>query len=139
MKRKLILLLLMAAAAVGAQAQTKMYIHQKSGGDIEILFADKPVATFDGDDMVLTTTKATLRFSLKNLESTSYKEEDNLATAIIESVNQLSPDAGPSRVYDINGRLIKTVPAGEPVSFGTLQQGTYVIKNNNSSYKINRR
>ncbi len=127
----------MAACATGMQAQTKMFIHQKSGGDIEILFADKPVATFDGDEMVLTTTKATLRFSLKNLESTSYKEED-IATAIIESVNQLSPDAGPSRVYDINGRLVKTVPAGEPVSFGTLPQGTYVIKNNTSSYKINK-
>lgn len=124
--------------ALCASAQTKMILHQKGGGDIEIAFADKPVATFEGDEMVLTTTKATLRFSLKNLGETTY-DEDNTATAIIESVTQLSPDAGPSRVYDISGRLVKTIPAGEPVSFGTLQQGTYIIKNNNSSYKINKR
>lgn len=137
MKRKLIFLLLMAAAAVGAQAQTKMYIHQKSGGNIEIAFADKPEATYEGEEIVITTTKALFRFPLSNLDSITYDEvgsDDG-----IESITQLSPDAGPSRVYDINGRLIKTVPAGEPVGFGTLPQGTYIIKNNYSSYKINKK
>ena len=137
MKRKLILLLLTAVAAIGAQAQTKMILHQKSGGDVEIAFSDKPEATYEGEEIVITTTKALFRFPLSNLDSITYDEvgsDDG-----IESITQLSPDAGPSRVYDINGRLIKTVPAGEPVGFGTLPQGTYIIKNNYSSYKINKK
>lgn len=137
MKQKLIFLLLMTVTAIGAQAQTKMILHQKSGGDIEIAFSDKPVATFEGENMIITTTKTQFSFPISNLGETTYDESGT--TAIIESVTQLSPDAGPSRVYDINGRLLKTVPAGEPVNFGTLPQGTYIIKNNNSSYKINRR
>lgn len=127
----------MAVAAVGAHAQTKMILHQKNGADIEINFADKPVATFEGNEMVLTTTKTTLRFSVSNLETTTY--DDGGATAIIESITQLSPDAGPSLIYDAEGRLVRTVPTGQPVSFGSLPQGLYIIKNNNSSYKINRK
>lgn len=130
-------ILLMAVVAIGAQAQTKMILHQKTGGDIEIAFSDNPVATFEGNEMVITTAKTILRFSIDNLQDTSFDESGNADN--IESVTLLSPDAGPSRIYDINGRLVKTVPAGEPVSFGTLPQGTYVIKNNNSSYKINKR
>lgn len=138
MKQKLFFLFLMAVATIGAKAQTKLILHQKSGGDIEIAFSDKPVATFEGENMILTTSKTQFSFPLSNLGETTY-EEDNIATAIIESVTPLSPDAGPSRIYDLDGRLVKTVPAGEPVSFGTLPQGIYIIKNNNSSYKINRK
>ena len=128
----------MTVIVIGAQAQTKMVIHQKTGGDIEIAFSDKPVATFEGENMIITTTKTQFSFPISNIGETTYDESGG-TSAIIESVTQLSPDAGPSRIYDINGRLVKTVPAGEPVSFGTLPQGTYIIKNNNSSYKINRK
>ena len=137
MKRRFFFLLLMVAASIGAQAQTKMILHQKSGGDIEILFADKPVATFEGENMIITTTKTQFSFPISNIGETTYDEGD--AVTIIESVTQLSPEAGPSRIYDIDGRFVKTIPAGEPVNFGTLPQGTYIIKNNNSSYKINRK
>lgn len=135
MKRKILIALLLAQFAIGAHAQTKMILHQKTGGDIEILFADKPVATFEGDNMVITTTKTSFSFPIANLGETTYSD----ATASIESVTRLSLDAGPSYIYDINGRLIKTVPIGEPVNFGMLPQGIYVIKNNKSSYKINRK
>lgn len=137
MKKKLVLSLFLLCAAVGVQAQTKMVIHQKTGEDIEILFADKPVATFEGDEMVLTTTKTTVRFAISNLETTDYEEDSG--TTSIESITQLSPEAGPSRIYDLDGRLLRTVPAGSPVNFDSLPQGTFIIKNNKTSYKVNRK
>lgn len=136
MKRKILIPLLLTQFAIGVHAQTKMILHQKMGGDIEILFADKPVATFEGDNMVITTAKASFSFPIINLGETTYSDA---TAAIIESVTQLSLDAGPSHIYDINGRLIKTVPVGEPINFGMLPQGIYVIKNNKSTYKINRK
>lgn len=136
--KKLLSLLLITPMCIGALAQTKMILHQKAGGDVAILLADKPVATYEGDNLVITTTKTTLSFPVSNIKEATY-QEDNAATAIIESVTQLSPDAGPSRIYDISGRLVKTVPATESLNLGSLPQGTYIIKNNNTSYKINKK
>lgn len=136
--KKLLFMLLITPLSIGALAQTKMILHQKVGGDVEILLADKPVAIYEGNNMVITTTKTSLSFPISNIVEATY-QEDNAATAIIESVTQLSLDAGPSRIYDINGRLIKNVPASESINFSTLPQGTYIIKNNNASYKINKK
>ena len=63
MKRRFIILLMIAIALIGAQAQTKMILHQKSGGDIEVMLNQKPVAMYEGTELVITT-QTVARFPL---------------------------------------------------------------------------
>lgn len=123
----------MAVVSIGAQAQTKIVIHQKTGGDIEVSLSSKPVVTYEGSNLVVTSSgAATLSYPLSELEKITYS---NVATAV-EEMTVLSKDAGPSQVYDLNGRLLMTVPANQPVETSALPRGMYIIKNNNNSYKI---
>lgn len=131
MKRRYLILLLMAVAVIGAKAQTKMILHQKSGGNIEVLLNELPVATYEGTELVITT-QTVAKFPLSNLEKITFQ---NVATSV-EAMKVLCKDGGPSLVYDLNGRLLMTVPAGQPVETSVLPSGMYIIRNNNNSYKI---
>ena len=122
----------MTVAVIGAQAQTKMVIHQKVGEDVEILLSSKPVVTYEESNLVVKSSSATLSYPLSALEKITYS---NVATAV-EEMAVLNKDAGPSQVYDLNGRLFMTVPANQPVETSALPRGMYIIKSNNISYKI---
>lgn len=137
MKRKLLFLLIIAASVIGVHAQTIMTLHLRNGGDVDFAFSDMPVTTFEEENMIVTILGTQFTFPISDLVETTFRE-DAFTDGIIETVTQLSPDAGPSRIYDIRGHLLKTIPAGEPVNFGNLPHGIYIIKNNNSSYKINK-
>lgn len=133
MKRISLLLLLMAFADIGAHAQTKMHIHQKTGGSVEVTLNDKPVVAYEGNELVVKSrSNSTLRFVLNTLEKITYS---NVST-LVEDMSILSKNAGPSRIYDINGRLVMTVLEDEAVETMSLPSGIYIIKNNNGSYKI---
>ena len=136
MKKKVLTAFLLVSALC-ASAQTKMVRHQKSGESIDVLLSEKPVATYEGTDLVVTTPSSTtsLRYSLADLEKITYED----ITTSIKCMTIVSNDGGASKIYDLNGRLLITVPAGQPVETSSLPQGMYIIKNNKQSYKIQKR
>lgn len=135
MKRKVILSLLMAVAAIGAQAQTKMTIHHSTEKDYEIFLMDKPVVTYEGSNLVVKGVGIDLTFPVYLLEKITFSDSETA----VEEISVLKKNDGPSNVYDFNGNLVKTVPVNEPVETSTLPSGTYIVKNNNTSYKISKK
>ena len=116
-----------------AQASIVMLIHPKEGGTAtRVLLSEQPVATYEGEELVIATTSTTLRFPLTSIERLTFSEEET----VVKSVSVLQDQAGESRVYNIKGELLKTVPAGQEVSLDQLPAGLYIIKNNISTYKI---
>ena len=136
MKKSILSVLLLLSAVCGS-AETKMVIHQKSGGTIDVLLSEKPVAKYDGTDLVVTTPSSTtaLSYSLADLEKITYED----ITTSIKCMTIVSNDGGASRIYDLNGSLVTTVPAGQAVETSSLPQGMYIIKNNSHSYKIQKK
>lgn len=134
MKRKILIPLLFAQFALGAQAQTKMILQQKSGGDIEIMLNEKPKAVYEGSELVIQTTGMTIRYQLSQLERIVYSE---VTTSVDDSI--ISHGDGRTLVYDMNGRLIKTVPENQCLDMASLSNGIYIIKNNKNTYKIQKK
>lgn len=130
--KKLIMVLAMALMAIGVKAETKLIIHQKDGAEVDVLLKEKPVGTYEGAEFVVTSEDAVLRFPLSELAKITFEED---ATRV-ESVTVQSKGSGMSRIYDISGKLVKTLPEGETVDLTDLQRGIYIVKNNNHSYKI---
>lgn len=53
MKRRYLILLLMAVAVIGAKAQNTLNVYQKDGTLLCFSFADKPITLFVDDDVVV--------------------------------------------------------------------------------------
>lgn len=130
--KRILILLFITLSTISVSAQKKMIIHQKNGSNIEVMLKDQPVATYEGTEFVVTTDEATLRFEIVSLEKVTFED----VSTSVEALTILSTDAGASSVYDLNGKLIKTLPEGAQVDASSLPQGTYIVKNKKYSYKI---
>lgn len=135
MIKKTILSLLAVVSFTTVNADTKMVIHQKESSNIDVLLKTKPIVTYEGTDLVVTADGATLRYPLSSLEKITFDE----TTTAIKCMTIISQDAGQSKVYDINGRLVMTVDEGMGIETSSLPQGMYIVKNNKNSYKIQKK
>lgn len=72
MKRKLTLLTLLLMTAVGLRAQNAVAIHQVDGQVATFAFTDKPVVTYSGSDLVLTTTKTSVQYPVYKLKKIDF-------------------------------------------------------------------
>ena len=118
-------------------ADTIMLIHPKGGGEAtRVQLVDKPVATYEDNVLVITTSSATLRFALSDIEHVSFADSEDTS---VEPITISNLDAGENRVYDLQGKLVKVFPVGESVTISALSSGIYIIKNNLTTYKIQKR
>ena len=99
MKERIYLVMCMLAlcGSIHAQhatvAQRTVSIYQKDGQIVSFAFTERPVVTYEGNDLVLTTTKTTVQFPIYLLKKLQFDEDwvnsdDNVATAI----EQKEPD-----------------------------------------------
>lgn len=136
MKKKLILFLL-AAVAVGAQAQNTLNVIRQDGSFMCFRFSEKPQTTFEGNDVVITTDKQNLKIPFSTIKEYTFGD-DLIATDVI-SMQAADSGLGTVYVYSINGILIKTIGSSNNKSVEIftkeLPAGTYIIKNNNVTYK----
>lgn len=135
MKRTFLLILALCGMTL-AQAGTQLNIHQRSGGVVSYSFADKPEVSYQGEYLRVSTAKVSVDYPLQNLEEITFS--DNAS-----SIHELSTEgvASDIQVYTLDGRLLRTIPADGGVgrmSLSDLPQGTYVIKNGKTTYKINK-
>ncbi|MBO4500285.1 MAG: hypothetical protein J5732_08570, partial [Bacteroidaceae bacterium] len=64
--KRLLLLLLSALAIMPIAAQNTLTIHQKDGQQFSFGFSEKPVITYTENEMVLTTTRTTVKYPLSS-------------------------------------------------------------------------
>ena len=135
--KKLIFLLLSLFAATAMQADTALFVHQKSGGVVEYAFSEKPVVTYKDGHLVISAAEASVMYPLSDLQKFTFGEVDDQVTRIVAPVD-MAPQ--PTQIYSIDGKLMRTYQPGEngatSASLEGLTSGTYIIKNGKTSYKV---
>ena len=138
--KKLLLSLLTLVAATTTWADTALFVHPKTGGVLEIAFSEKPVVTYQGGNLVITSGQASVSYPLSNMDKFTFGEVDDQVTRIVAPVN-VAPQ--PTYIYTIDGKLVRTLKPSDDgstsASLEGLSAGTYVIKNGKTSYKVLKR
>ena len=139
MKRLLLLLLTFAAASI-SRAETALIVHQKSGGTVEFAFREKPVVTYSEGYLVISVSEASVSYPLSDMQKFTFGELSDNYTRITAPV-EVAPQ--PTYIYNISGILVRTLQPSEdgstPATIDGLPTGTYIIKNGNTNYKINKK
>ena len=104
------------AAVAQAAPQRTVSIYQKDGQVVAFAFSERPVVSYNGNDLVLTTAKTTVQFPIYLLKKLQFDEDwvnsdENVATTI----EQKEPDV---LVGFHDGML--TISGGEPNTQVTL-------------------
>lgn len=134
----MILSLLVAFVATAASwADTALFVHQKSGGVLEIAFSEKPVVTYSEGYVVISSGLASVSYPLSDMDKFTFGEVDDQVTRITAPAN-VAPQ--PTFIYNVSGVLMRTYQPNEDRTTSTslegLPAGTYVIKNGKTSYKV---
>ena len=143
MKKKLCLLpLLLAFCIQGRCKSVQLVVHAKSGGEVSYALSEKPVVTYKGDVLVLTTESTTVEYPLADLQKFTFEETADAVESV--SMNQPKGD-GTVRIYNVSGILLRTIQpsenGGSDARFSTqdLPAGIYIIKQGTQTYKIRKK
>lgn len=155
--KKLILLsflLLCFAGSAVAEGVNALTLWMASGKQVSCFLSERPVVTFQGEDLVLTTHMNVVSYAAKDvLKFTySYMEGDGIASLTGEATNfhfdgnkitahKLDPESEVS-VYSVDGILLATVKTDKsgsavitiPVTAGNI----CVIKTSSATFKLHR-
>ena len=133
-------MLLTFAAASISRAETALIVHQKSGGTVEFAFREKPVVTYSEGYLVISVSEASVSYPLSDMQKFTFGELSDNYTRITAPV-EVAPQ--PTYIYNISGILVRTLQPSEdgstPATIDGLPTGTYIIKNGNTNYKINKK
>ena len=152
-RRVFLLLFLLHGFALGMMAQNAVEIYQVDGKVSTFAFSEKPVVTYSGSDLVMTTTKTVVRYPIYLLKKISFDVELDDADVVkdVKADEQFSFRGGTitvlggepnSQVYIFN---IQGMKAGQyklddqgnatiPVS--GLVTGIYVLKTKRFTFKF---
>lgn len=159
MKRKLTLMTLLLMMVVGLWAQNttqRLVVWQKSGEKVYFDLEEQPRTTFEGSQLVITTSKTTVFYQLENVLRYTY---EGTMTAIdgpslkpgeirfLQGEDKMSfdglPDGLDISVYSLDGKLLKTLKShgGEQtvISLAGYPTGTYIVKVGDATYKFLKR
>ena len=155
MKTKLTLLTLLLTMAVGLWAQNAVAIHQVDGQVATFAFTEKPVVTYSGNDLVLTTTKTSVQYPIYKLKKIDFdvniddltgiedvKEKVDVQFSLREgSIIVRSGEAG-SQVYIYNIRGMKVgqyqldSDGNASIPMQGLGKGFYLVKSKSFTFKF---
>ena len=79
-EKRTLLFMLLALATMTVWAQNAIAIYQKDGKVARFAFSEKPVVTYSGADLVMTTTKTSVHYPLNMLKKLIF--EDELTAAV---------------------------------------------------------
>ena len=135
--KNLFLTMLLLLAANASWAETALFVHQKSGGVLEVSFSEKPVVTYSEGYLVITGANGSVSYPLSDMQKFTFGEVDENVTRIV-APESVAPQ--PTYIYSIDGKLMRTYQPGEnrttSASVEGLPAGTYVVKNGKTSYKV---
>ena len=107
--------LLLVAGTLGVRAQNAIVVYQKDGTVAKFSFMEKPVVTYSGSDLVMTTSKTSVQYPIYLLQKIGFDVDD-----IINTVDEVKL---PQTQFSFRGSTL-TVKGGEPGSVVSL----YTIK-----------
>ena len=142
MKVKFFLPLLFAFSIQGWSKSVQLVVHAKSGGEVSYALSEKPVVTYKGDVLILTTESTTVEYPLADLQKLTFEETADAVESV--SMNQPRGD-GTVRIYNVSGALLRTIQPsendGSDTKFSTqdLPAGIYIIKQGTQTYKIRKK
>ena len=150
--KKFLLSLTLMLATVAAWAEDGFYVVTTSGERTCYLFEDKPVLTFEGDNLVITCLGDAVIYRMSDLDHMEFVEDQPVTKLTevkdIELVRfvgdgvELSGFAAYTTVtiYNLQGQLVGTYSTDESgslnISLADREQGIYIIKANKSTLKI---
>lgn len=135
MKKLVLCALLILSVSIGiAQAQNTLNLHQKSGGVVSYCFADKPVVTYVGDNLHVSTNSLRIDYPLLVLEKMTFSDGGSSIGEL-----RIGDPSTPIQVYDAKGTLLKMIKETEDDSTINIQElpaGIYFIMQGTVTTKI---
>ena len=156
-KRMLTIMAIFILSGIGltAYAQNAVAIHQKDGKVAMFAFTEKPVVTYSGSNLMLTTTKTTVQYPIYLLKKLVFDVEWTGSVSHIEDIQM--PE---EQFYFNNGTLV--ISGGQPgapvmlysikgtkvgqwrldsngraeISLQMLGRDIYIVKTNRFSFKF---
>ena len=140
MRKKMCLLsFLLAFCIQGRSESVQLVVHAKSGGEVSYALSEKPVVTYKGDVLILTTESTMVEYPLADLQKFTFEETADALGNVY--MNQAKGDAT-VRIYNVSGTLVRTIQPsendGSDARFSTqdLPKGIYIIKQGTQTHKI---
>lgn len=112
-RRVFLLLSLLLSFALGMRAQNAVSIYQIDGKVSTFAFSEKPVVTYSGNDLVMSTTKTTVQYPIYLLSKLDFGD----VMANLTVIDDVVISEGPS--FSFSGKTI-TIRGGEPKSHVSL-------------------
>ena len=146
---------LLTAMALSAWAQNAITIHQKDSQVATFLFTEKPVVTYSGSELVLTTAKTTVHYPIYLLQKMDFGDSFETATDVrdVKSAVGFTFSNGTLTINDakagttISLYRLNGIKAGEyrigndgcaVISTSHLTNGLYVVKANCFTFKFHK-
>lgn len=128
-----LMLALLMMGCLSLKAQNVLNVHKTDGSLQTYAFSERPVITYEGTNMIVTTVATRVEFPVTEVQKLSFKNE----VSGLETVS-ISASHDDIRIYDLNGRLLQTIPAAEGAafSFDQLPAGIYMVRNGKTTSKI---
>ena len=151
----LIALAMAPCAAVKAETSYSLFVNTVDGKTVEYNFDYLPVATFEGDEMIITDDRnvSGTRFAMENVVNMTIKADtdpsavDNVVAGHIKvsvaadllTVSGIEPDSK-LVVYDAAGKAVASAVADQygtaELNIGNLGKGVFVAAMSNYSFKF---
>ena len=138
--KKYVFLLLMAVAWSAAAAGHSLRLSLKDGTTKVFNLSEKPVITFSGEDMTITTPAVSSTCARSEVASISFGD----ATAVLDAVADETVYSYDGRVFSCPGHDIvvyalngnKVATGHDEVSLEALQSAVYIVTVNNQTFKV---
>ena len=128
-------MLILSSLRISAEGDI-LTIWPKEGKAVEYAFSERPRVVYVGNVLRLTTKKTQVDFPVSNLHKFTF---DGIgAETVMESIRSQDTES-PTHVYTADGKLMKTIHAGNSLSLDGFQRGVYIVKQNKITYKIIKR
>ena len=83
-EKRTLLFMLLTIATMAVWAQNAIAIYQKDGKVARFAFSEKPVVTYSGADLVMTTTKTSVHYPLNMLKKLIFEDEMTMTVDVKE-------------------------------------------------------
>lgn len=109
-EKRTLLLVLLTIATMAVWAQNAIAVYQNDGKVARFTFSEKPVVTYSGTDMVLTTTKTSVQYPIYMLKKLVFEDE------VTRAVDIKDLEVKSSEQFSFKGETL-SITGGEPQSF----------------------
>lgn len=137
MIKRILLFAMLLTGAVQAWAGDQLHVHTQTGGEVVYDFADRPVITFQADQMMLTTAAVTVVYPMSEVTSFTFTHTQ---TESLQQISSSEPTGDATvRIYTLQGTLVQTCAAHDQTSriaISQLPAGTYIVRSQHRSYKV---